>query len=204
MVTPVECEVDEDDYDDDEDVFPVASYKRRRKSGGIAGDEDETDQLTDMRHFEWKPLYSFSEWIDARTMVKMLTLVVLLPSGVGSRFTGRVIDNGCIYEIVCQWPPVLFNPLITFKKWIDLKELSLQHPKISGLHQMVAPLRGKLDGASVESTCQINLPFRVQAHILSESRIATKDGSKYIVVEMKAFVEEYSVLQVSRSFETVC
>lgn len=67
----------------------------------------------------YHPLYITSNWVEPRTMTKVLTVFVLLPLGVFSgQFSIQVSEDGNKPFLVVTWPDLLIDLKHIHRKWL--------------------------------------------------------------------------------------
>lgn len=196
------------------DELRLAPKKRRLQFDRLEDvecDDDSVDggagvELTS-GSLNFKPLYLLSRWVEPGTMTNRVTAAILLPSGVGSEdFFVRVVDGGEYLELTVVWPPALIDLTVMNKKWLIPNAaggFQLYHPKMIGFEMALKELRSRSSDL-VESVARIPLPFPVQSHIDASYNLAWKDSeAKMVYVDLKAFIEDYSVQKNKKSFEAV-
>lgn len=65
-----------------------------------------TELLLDNNSF--RPLYLLSEWVEPSSMLKRVTVSIILPTGVEAQcFKVRATDSGRVLKRSVQWPEAL-------------------------------------------------------------------------------------------------
>ena len=81
--------------------------KRPRMSLDILNDDENVDtesfaSLEVEKYKTFKPICLLADWLEPRTTTKRLSLVILLPSGIGKGdFTARVAEGGQTFRADC-------------------------------------------------------------------------------------------------------
>ena len=155
----------------------------------------------------FNPLYLQSVWKERKSATKRLTLAILLPSEIISgEFSLRVADGGEYLELTIEWPKPLVDPDTMHRKWLCSDgddRMRDHHPKLNGFEEALKSLRSRMTEL-IESTARIPLPFPVQTHFESKRNLLFQEcGVRMLYVDLKAFVEDYAVVNDEESFEVV-
>ena len=140
-------------------------------------------------------------------MTRRITAAVVLPSGVESGdFSICVAPGGMSLEITVEWPEPLVDLTIMHRKWLSggsTGDFQVFHPKYTGFEHALKNVRDR-SSDTVVSVARIPLPFPVQTHIDSKFNLAWRESStKMVYIEMKAFAEQYSVVNDEDEFEVL-
>ena len=193
-------------------TVPAGSSKRRRisdDSSDVSDDSSEKHVVGSEFVYDacsFSPLHLISEWTEAGTMTRRITVAMLLPSGVEQgMFSVSVVDGGRFVEMVVQWPNALVRMDVLHRKWLSTRlighRLEMYHPKIVGFERALKGFRRQASD-NVESTCRIPLPFTVETHIAEQTNLAEKNSSVRIVYnDLKAAVDSYAAGSNSAAFE---
>ena len=163
--------------------------------------EDVSESLSGPRLF--RPLYLLSEWSGPETTTKIITVAIVLPTGIETgNFSIRIVEDGKCLLLVVQWPDPLIDLRMMHKKWLSHTNGSeMYHPKVTGFEAGLKRLR-KRTIDYIESSAHILLPFAVQSHILSKHNLGWRDnGTKMVYVDLRAAVEQYAVVNDDNEFE---
>ena len=138
-------------------------------------------------------------------MENRVTLAILLPTRVGyNDYTLRVSEGGRSFPMRCGWPPEFCQMDILHRKWLRSEaseSMELYHPKILGFESFFQNLRDRsTDG--VESVANIPLPFPVESCIYCQYNLGWRETTtKFVYVDLQAFVEAYAVVNGNPTFE---
>lgn len=192
------------------------SGRKRRHLASTDVDEDDSDSgLEDGAGAElvsgdlvFKPLFIISKWVERTTLVKRLTVAVILPSGIGSGdFTISVVDGGQYLRLAVLWPKPLLDVTVMhrWKLGDPNNGFMCYHPSVLGFESALRELR-KRSSDAVESIARIPLPFVVQTELVSKKNLAFREGggTRMLYVELRAAeVEEYGVVADTDAFTDV-
>jgi len=154
-----------------------------------------------------RPLYLLSRWVEPGTTTKMVSVAIVLPSGVGAGdFSVRVVDSGQFLELTVQWPAALVDIEVMHRKWLRMignGGFQKYHPKYLGFEAALKKLRER-NSDKVESSARIPLPFPVLSHFHGKYNLAWTDSNvRMLYVDLRAFIEDYAVVNDKDSFEVV-
>ena len=144
---------------------------------------------------QYSSLCLISTWREEKTMIKRVTVAIVLPSGVGrGQFSIRVAEGGRHLELMVRWPRPLINISLMHKKFLIStgETYTDYHPEFLGFMDALRKLRARA-ADWVETTTRIHLPFVVESHFKKENLAWKDDETKMVYVRLKAFVEEYAV-----------
>lgn len=151
------------------------------------------------------PLNIHSVWNEPGTTTRMITVAIILPSGIGpGDFSLRVVEGGRELELTVQWPNPLTDLDTMHKKWLlsnGLDHMERYHPKYLGFEAALKHFR-EHSTDKIESFALFPLPFAVQTHIHGRYNLGWKDNAaRMVYVDLKAYDEMYAVLRDENSFE---
>lgn len=151
------------------------------------------------------PLHLISEWIKSGTKSKMVTVSIVLPSGVGPRqCSTRIVEGGRELELTVKWPVPLTDLSVMHKKWLNSRAadiIGVYHPKYIGFETALNALRNN-ECDNLHSATRISLPFPVQTNFGERFNLGWIDDSTRIVyVDLKAYEDNDSLLRDENSFE---
>lgn len=160
------------------------------------------------KHFY--PLALVSEWEEAITTCPMLTLAIVLPSGIGAGdFMVRIIEDGDVLELTVKWPKPLVDIEFMHLKWLktddDGNPLSLDvtrhHPKILGFQKKLRMIRQHFENTP-ESVARFGLPFTVQSHIIGQYNLGwVEDSTRMVYIDLKSINDSYAAVKDNNEFE---
>ena len=164
--------------------------------------EVETVSIEDQRNV-YSPMCLISQWQEKLTMIKRLTVAIILPSGVGSgQFSLRVGEGGRHLELMIRWPKPLIDIYKMHKKWLTNERQNYKdyHPEFTGFVEALRNYRARsVDW--IESHTRIFLPYVVETHIQEKHNLAwVDDTTKMLYVRLRAFVEQYAVENDTEEF----
>jgi len=108
-------------------LTPGSKSKRRKLSSSGAQSEDEidfdgdgdTESVKEEEECAFKSLYLVSRWQEDENTSEMLSVAVLLPSGIeAGDFHVRVMDGGKLLEVKVVWPMPLIDEQLLHRKWL--------------------------------------------------------------------------------------
>lgn len=154
---------------------------------------------------QFNPLHLTSYWVEPGTTNRMVSVAIVLPSGVGPEdFSVRVVEGGRELELKVEWPVPLVNLEMLHKKWTDSNKpdrMEKYHPKFLGFEACLKKFR-QHSRHIVESIARFALPFPVQTHIVNQYPLGwLQSACRMIYVDLKAYEEEYALERNENSFE---
>jgi len=140
-------------------------------------------------------------WVHEEKKWKMLSVIVLLPSGVRSGdFALHLAEDGSFLQVSIMWPEPMIDAEVLLKKKLDEGQIVKYHPRILGFTESLRWYRQHKEDP-VKSSAKISLIARVH-HIVDSSRLAWRSSTALIVlVDMKLFVGNYDVTADDGEFE---
>ena len=98
------------------------SSGKKRKVVDLEADSDDgssyKSQMAPDKHL-FKPLHLITCWMEPKTTTRRVTVVVLLPTGIGSGdFSVRITEDGKCLEVCVVWPDSLINIETLHRKWL--------------------------------------------------------------------------------------
>lgn len=152
------------------------------------------------------PLSLQSQWVEPGSTTRMVTVAMVLPTGVGKgQFDVKVLDGGREVELKVMLPEPLSNLRMLHRKWVetakDGSKMQMYHPKVLGFEASLKQFR-KHSNEKIEATARIALPFPVQNHIAKRDNLGWLDNDcKVVYIDLKAHDDEYLVTRDENSFE---
>ena len=156
----------------------------------VASIENENDDASGLGFLlgahSFEPLHLLAEWEHPIHKTKMVTVAVLLPSGVSTgAWHTSVESGGSVLELTVSWPVSLLDMKVLHSKWLHPKggydgTFSQFHPQFLALENALRGLRDRVtDG--IESTALFPLPFPVETHIYFVAPLAHKPTGNKIL-----------------------
>lgn len=156
------------------------------------------------------PLALVSEWEEALTTTPMISVAIILPSGVGvGDFMLRVIEDGDVLELTVKWPAPMVDIELMHVKWLkngeDGKPISTDitrhHPKILGFQKKLRMVRQHFENTP-ESIARFGLPFTVQSHINAQYNLGwASNATRMVYVDLRSVNNNYAAVKNSTEFE---
>jgi hypothetical protein len=144
---------------------------------------------------EWMPINHIFEWKDSLRHDR-ITVIVLMPTGVGKHYTLAVKDDGYVLEIITKWPQMFCNDIKLhegFAQVIDMKnagtsalsaETKDHFLKVQGFQQRIDELRNTKE-KPFQSKTRIRLPKQVNCYAIEPSHIGSAVcGSRILYVNL--------------------
>ena len=140
----------------------------------------------------WMPIHTVYKWCDS-CLRDQLSVVVVLPIGIDSKYTLAVVGGGTKLEIIVEWPEMLvdaeklhepFTKIMELKKGTGIADGSVQD-YITKMQQYKLHINGigrKMD--RYESKATIDLPRTVHAHNIETNAIGRKEGSRFLYINL--------------------
>lgn len=158
-------------------------------------DDADVEEVSDVQTLlMFTPLHVMSEWIELGTTKRCLTIAIVLPSGVSSRFIVLVDENGynLLFTVMCLNP--LLGLQLLNRKWLQSPNdchMEKYLPKMIRIEQFLKQLRS-CNANSNESTAIIPLLFQVQTYISSKYNLWRSNNSTEVVyVELPGYENPY-------------
>lgn len=141
----------------------------------------------------WMPIHTLFEWCDSMLRERM-TVVVLMPTGVNSKYTVAVVGGGTKLEIGVEWPEMLVdaeNLHEPFKKAMEMKKKgggavdgTIQDyiTRMQEFKKHIMGLERRMDRFECKAT--IELPKTVHAHEIEANPIGRKDGTRILYINL--------------------
>ena len=150
----------------------------------------------------FRPLHLAAIWENSAMPAKMVSVAMLLPSGVKSRrFSVRVVDDGFCLELKAIWPDLLADSSVARKCWLSRGHCKELHPRLMRFREALKNLKSRID-SDIESTCRILLPFHAQTHAPAKwNLVGENDDSKMAHVDLSAQVEDYALPNDNEPFQ---
>jgi len=114
----------------------------------------------------WNPLYAITSWKDPDTKENIVSVAILLPTGVGEQTNDLIIriENERTLRIGVMWPRALSISEVLNRKWLTgngVDSITSYHPRVMGFANFVERFQSK-EGDPVFSWCSIDLPMPVK------------------------------------------
>lgn len=156
------------------------------------------------------PLALISQWDEAITTCEMLSVAIVLPSGVGpGDFKVRVIEDGDVLELTVSWPMPLVNIEMMHAKWLKCDEqgklistdVTPHHPKILGFQKKLRMVREHLE-KTPESVARFGLPITVQQQVVDQFNLGwVNDTTRMVYVDLRSVQNNYASVNDKNAFE---
>jgi len=194
-ILPLELDAEDEDDPEEDNKNESKGYDDENEDTKLAATpkvtaySNRTNGTNGMLTF--MPIYAQSVWIDHDKLQKMITLAIVLPSGIINPEDSkvRVADNQHALMVSIKWPPMISKVASLHAYWNNThdpdKKLPQYHPKILGFHQYFASLKAE-ENDSLYSEAIIPLPFLVQKDIAELTRLATTEEERIIYVDLRA------------------
>lgn len=135
---------------------------------------------------------------------KMVSIAILLPSGVGQgKWQVSVGNGGTILELTVNWLFVLLNMDALHTKRLcssSKSNFSRHHPQFPAFENALRGLRERVSD-TIESTARFSLPFPVETHIYCVTPLLhSSTSSKILYVALRAYADNYTVVNNSTAF----
>jgi len=143
---------------------------------------------------DFKPLYLISRWQEDETPTEMLSVAILLPSGIqGGDFHVRVVEGGNRLELKVIWPIPLIDEQLLHRKWLGPTAsvpIAKYHPKFSRFQKEELKEYRDSRNTMVESLAFIPLPIAVQLNIHAKGNLSWPESTARIVyLDLKGYEE---------------
>lgn len=114
----------------------------------------------------WKPLYLLGSWKDPASKDNIVSVALLLPTGVGELFTDfeLSIENENQLLIGVAWPSIIAETETLHRKWIQgdgVEKITNYHPRIMAFANFIERFQQK-EGVKIMSSAKIDLPTPVK------------------------------------------
>lgn len=155
-----------------------------------------------------QPQHMMSDWVEPETTTELLTMAVLLPSGVFCRqFAVRVAGGGCALEASMTWPILMVNLQTLHRESLQSTspdQIENYHPKLIGFERFQNSCRTR-SADKLESKAKTNFPCQVQTHIFEKFNLGwSESGAKVIYVKCRGQEDYYGTGQDNDYFEVCC
>ena len=181
-----------------EDEIPPSSGLAKRHKGinGVATllDRDELDNTA-----KWFPIYKIYQYSDSKGK-DMLVLNVLMPTGVGEKFTHRLQEEDTVMELSAWWPSEMYDTALLYKPIMKQFLLGTNLDKRANhslkCNAMNKEMRKMTDfhGTDIKSTTRIPLPRQVTGDP-DAALLVGKTGSLILELDMLIRVRDNNGLR---------
>ena len=130
----------------------------------------------------WMPIHWICNWRDPLYRERY-TVVVLLPSGIGSgmQFTVRVLEDCRHLELCINWPPLLY---MVSEMVGTLTKKSICEAKSTAMGMEVCEMKKRLkQGKPFNSSCRIRMPREIES-TAEMMPIGTHDGTRILMIDL--------------------
>lgn len=154
------------------------------------------------------PLGLSSYWEEAVTTCQMVSIAIVLPSGV-TNFEVNVVDDGDVLCLSVDWPKPLVDIEFMHRKWLKKdasgKQISTNitrhHPKLLGFQKTLRMFRKTMENTP-QSIARFGLPFTVQPNIVNHYNLSwTDDKTLMVLVDLRSVDDSYKVKEKKTDFE---
>ena len=142
----------------------------------------------------WMPIHTMFTW-DNSQLREQITILVVMPTGIGVNYTVGVTGGGTKLEITVDWPPILTDATKLHEPFQKLMEITKKTTggvdnntqdfitKIQAFRKHLKDLEQNID--RLQSKAQINLTKMVQPHNIESNAIGQNDdGTRLLYINL--------------------
>ena len=145
----------------------------------------------------WKPLYLVGSWKEPNSKENIVSVAVLLPTGVGETLSDLEVkvENGNRLLMGVVWPSIIANGETLHRKWIqgnDVEKITNYHPRIMAFVNYVERFQEK-EGDRIVSWAKIDLPTPVKPDFIKHFLGFVGSNAVVLYIDLQAPNRNFAV-----------